>query len=102
MEHDDIYPDGDEGFSKMMAYHDLLNELRSMIESGRLKNAPVGHRTDRLKCQACGAREEGLASFIIIDLSMEIIQRGSGRCYLTAYDFICPACGLRQTAIFKR
>jgi len=102
MESDDGYPGQDDRSSKMMAYHDLLNELRALIESARSKNIDPGCRTDRLKCQICGKQEEEIASFIVIDRCTEIVQRESRRCFLTAYDFICPACGLRQTSIIKK
>ena len=103
---------------KKEQYQRLLSELRSMIEEAQAVEVDLSERAHLLTCSDCGAyedispdeellvynqEEEALpySEFIVIDGKQRVFEKKDPIQYLTSYQFICPACGMYQTAIIR-
>jgi len=107
-----------EGLSKEEQYRRLVNDLKAIIEDAKSKGIDLLERVDYLQCGSCRAYEdiapEGYRAvyerdaeiteyevFIIVDAKERTYQRGNTCHCLTTYTYICPVCGLYQTAIVQ-
>jgi hypothetical protein len=103
---------------KKEQYQRLLNELKTMIEQSQAAEVNLSERAHLLTCSDCGAyedinedeqllvydQEEEItlhSEFIIIDGKQRIYEKKQQHQYLTTYTFICPVCGVYQTAIIR-
>lgn len=107
--------DHHDDFSKDEEYRKLLNNLKEIIEDAKAKGVDFSERADVLECRDCGAYEDFLEGeravyddegeqtehkmFIVIDVKERTYTKGDVFNSLMTYDFICPVCGMWQTAI---
>ncbi len=104
--------------TKKEHYQRLLNELRAMIEETQAVELDLSERAHLLTCSDCGAYEDvteddtlvvydqeetalDYPEFIVIDGKQRVFEKKKPIQYLTTYTFICPACGMYQTAIIR-
>jgi hypothetical protein len=98
-------------------YQQLLNTLKALIEDSDAKTVDLSLR-DELSCGGCGAYEDFSLTgqkkvfdeeenptehemFILIDAKQRNYHRGKRNHTLITYTFLCPLCGLYQTAIVQ-
>jgi len=110
--------DQHENLSKEEQYQRLINDLKSIIEDAKAKGIDLFERIDDLQCNGCGAYEDIAPkgyravyneyeemteheAFIIIDAKERTFQKGDACHCLVTYTYICPVCGLYQTAIMQ-
>lgn len=103
---------------KKEQYRRLLSELKSMIEQTEATELNLDERRHLLTCSDCEAYEdidEGdelvvygqdeellpFTEFILIEGKQRIFEKKKPLQYLTTYTFICPACGVYQSAIIR-
>ena len=110
--------DFSEESSKREQLQRLLNELRSMIDDPQAEEVDIAEREHLLSCAECAAYEDLTesdelvfygedgeirpdTSFMLIDAKGRLCTTEKMSHYLTSYTFICPLCGLYQTAIIR-
>jgi hypothetical protein len=107
-----------EDSSKRQQYQRLLQELKTMIEETQAQDLDLSDRPHLLTCSGCGAYEDVTAAedlvvysqdgeplpypdFLLIDGKQRILDKRQPIQHLTTYTFICPACGMYQSAIIR-
>lgn len=104
--------------SKQQQYQRLLQELKTMIEETQAEDLDLSERPHLLACSDCGAYEDVTAAddvmvynreeeplsdrqFLIIDGKQRIFDKRPPIQQITTYTFICPVCGMYQSAIIR-